>query len=85
MTAARTKQERKADGRCTRCDVVLPEDCETVTCPVCAAKSRAFYKAWYERRRKNGGCVYCTKPAVRGLVSCNECIEKRKAFRQEHP
>lgn len=65
----------KVKGICHLCNKNEPRE-GLVTCQDCADR----HKAIVEKRKKQGICVKCPNPVVRGFTRCVTCREKQRAL-----
>ena len=66
------REDRRAEGRCTRCGRRPPAENGTV-CETCRVERRAVERAIYEARRSAGLCGRCGGPTTDGGSRCAPC------------
>lgn len=73
------RDERRGEGKCTRCGIVLPDLYSFVTCPTCRMETRnrlRNIRADTDKniRGQNGICYQCNKNvAIEGKKLCEDC------------
>lgn len=77
----RRYQRLKAEHRCTRCSIPLPEDYKPTKCPQCIENIKKRRKAYHDKLRELGVCIICCREdAVEGYAYCKKCYEKQRDY-----
>lgn len=80
----RLKAKRLASGLCGSCGQ-KPPSTGYKTCDACRTTAKARqqkgdydHHKYYENKKRKGGCVACSKPAVVGRVFCGDCLREKR-------